>query len=164
MSTSESTTALDGGALRRVFGCFPSGVTAICALVDGVPSGMAASSFTSVSLDPPLVLICVANTSSTWPGLRASPRIGVSILGAMQAPACQQLSSRREERFADLDWRATDGGAVLLGDASAWFECEIHDEVLAGDHVIVVLRICDLGAEHEVEPLVFHGSRYRQVV
>ena len=162
--TAESTAALDGNSLRGVFGCFPSGVTAICALVDGAPSGMAASSFTSVSLDPPLVLICVANSSSTWPGLRGSPRLGVSILGADQAPACQQLSARSDDRFAALEWRATDGGAVLLNEAAAWFECEIDDEIPAGDHVIVVLRIHDLAAVPEVEPLVFHASRYRQVV
>src|SRR5918997_4998820 len=74
----------DPQELRRAYGCFPSGVTAICTLVDGAPDGMAASSFTSVSLDPPLVSVCVQNTSTTWPRLRHLPRLGVSVLAESQ--------------------------------------------------------------------------------
>jgi hypothetical protein len=74
-------TAVDGNfdqaLLRQAFGAFPSGVTAFCGLIDGVAEGMAASSFTSVSLDPPLVSVCVANTSTTWPKLARLDRLGV---------------------------------------------------------------------------------------
>jgi flavin reductase (DIM6/NTAB) family NADH-FMN oxidoreductase RutF len=161
--TAESA-SLDGTALRQVFACFPSGVTAVCGLVNGEPVGFAASSFTSLSLDPPLALVCVGNSSSTWPKLQESPSIGVTVLGADQADICQQLSGRSEERFAGTEWRATDGGAVLIENASAWFECSIEDQVVAGDHLIVVLSILDVGAAPECEPLVFHGSRYRRVV
>ena len=63
---------VDGTELRRAFGCFPSGVTAVCAIIDGEPVGMAASSFTSVSIDPPLASICVQKSSTTWP--RTGPR------------------------------------------------------------------------------------------
>ena len=75
---------LDPQRLRHVFGAFPSGVAAVAALVGGVPVGIAASSFTSVSLDPPLVSLCVAHTSTTWPLLRGADRLGVSILGEAQ--------------------------------------------------------------------------------
>jgi flavin reductase (DIM6/NTAB) family NADH-FMN oxidoreductase RutF len=71
---------LDDSTLRRVFGCFPSGVIAVCASIDGEPVGMAASSFTTVSVAPPLVSICVQNTSTTWPRLRECERLGVSVL------------------------------------------------------------------------------------
>jgi flavin reductase (DIM6/NTAB) family NADH-FMN oxidoreductase RutF len=83
---------LTAGALRRAFAMFPSGVTAVCATVEGRPVGLAASSFTSVSLDPPLVSVCIAHTSSTWPLLRAAGRVGVSVLAEGHASIARQLA------------------------------------------------------------------------
>ena len=147
--------------LRRVYGTFPTGVAALAALVDGQPRGLAVSSFTSVSLDPPMVLVCVAHSSTTWPTLSHAPRLGVSVLAAGQEDACRQLSARGQDRFAGLQWHATDEGAVLLDGASAWFECSIDRRSRAGDHEVVVLRVHDLDGDHAVPPLVFHGSRLR---
>lgn len=149
--------------LRRDFGTFPTGVTAVAALADGVPVGLAASSFTSVSLHPPLLSVCVAHTSTTWPLLAGRARLGVSVLGAGQERACAQLASRDGDRFAGLDWHATDDGAVLLHGACAWFDTAVEQRIPAGDHDIVVLRIHTLGADHTVAPLVFHASRFRRL-
>jgi flavin reductase (DIM6/NTAB) family NADH-FMN oxidoreductase RutF len=149
--------------LRQVFGAFPTGVTAIAALVDGVPVGLAASSFTPVSLDPPLVSVCLAHTSSTWPLLRAVGRLGISVLGDHQERLCRQLSAPTADRFAGTAWRATDRGGVLVEGASAWLECSIEQQVPAGDHDIVLLRVHDLAADPQVAPLVFHGSGFRQL-
>lgn len=160
MSTSQT---LDPLELRRVFGAFPTGVTAIAALSDGEPVGIAASSFTSVSLDPPIVSICVAHSSTTWPALRRAERLGVSVLGAHQEWVCRRLSARGGDRFAMLRWRSTCNGAVLLDGASAWLDCGIHREIPAGDHDIVLLRVYDLDAYSGVAPLVFHDSRYRRI-
>lgn len=154
---------LDPTRLRRVFGAFPSGVTAVAALADGRPAGLAASSFTSVSLDPPLVSVCVAHSSGTWPVLRRAERLGVSVLSAEQEAECRQLSTRGIDRFASLRWRATPAGAVLLDGASAWLECSIGQLVRAGDHDIVVLRVHDLDANPGRAPLVFHASRFRRL-
>lgn len=148
--------------LRRVFAAFPTGVAAVAALVGREPAGLAANSFVSVSLDPPLVSVCIAHTSTTWPGLRTARRLGISVLGDHQEVASRQLSSRAADRFAGLSWRATQDGAILLSEAAAWFDCSIEQEVTAGDHDIVVLRVHDLAAS-EVMPLVFHGSTYRQL-
>lgn len=153
----------DTQRLRHVFGAFPTGVAAVAALVNGVPAGIAASSFTSVSLDPPLVSICIARTSATWPALRGAPRLGVSILSAQQERAGRQLGGSRAERFADLSWRETEHGAILLEGASGWFETTIEQQVRAGDHDIVVLRVRDLDADHDVSPLVFHASQFRRL-
>lgn len=155
--------ALDPGHLRRVFSAFPSGVTAVAALVEGKPVGIAASSFTSVSLDPPLVSVCVALSSTTWPMLRRCARIGVSVLSADQEKVCRQLSLRGPDRFADLRWTATAAGAVLLGGTGAWLECSTELQIRAGDHDIVVLRVHDLDADHALAPLVFHGSQFRRL-
>jgi flavin reductase (DIM6/NTAB) family NADH-FMN oxidoreductase RutF len=154
---------LDPLELRRVFGAFPTGVTAIAALFDGEPVGIAASSFTSVSLDPPIVSFCVAHSSTTWPALRRATRIGVSVLGAHQEWISRRLAARGGERFAMLRWRATQDGAVLLNGASAWLDCEIHQEIPAGDHDIVLLRVHDFDAYAGVAPLIFHDSRYRRI-
>jgi flavin reductase (DIM6/NTAB) family NADH-FMN oxidoreductase RutF len=157
------TETLEPLLLRRVYGTFPTGVAALAALVDGKPQGIAVSSFTSVSLDPPMVLVCVAHTSTTWPSLTKAPRLGISILAAGQQQACRQLSARAEDRFAGLDWHVTADGAVLIDGASAWFECSVDQQTRAGDHDIVVLRVHDLDGDHSVSPLVFHGSRLRQL-
>jgi flavin reductase (DIM6/NTAB) family NADH-FMN oxidoreductase RutF len=149
--------------LRRVFATFPTGVVAMAAVVDGGPVGLAASSFVSVSLEPALVSVCVAHTSTTWPVLRSAGRLGISVLGAHQEPAGRQLAARGVDRFAGLGWRATAGGAVLLAGASAWLDCAVEREVPAGDHDIVLLRVHDLGADPRVPPLVFHGSAYRRL-
>jgi flavin reductase (DIM6/NTAB) family NADH-FMN oxidoreductase RutF len=149
--------------LRRVFSAFPSGVTALAAIVRGRPAGMAANSFTSVLLVPPLAAVCAANASTTWPALRSATRIGVSVLAADQEQQCRQLAARGGDRFAGLSWRTTDSGAILLDGASAWLECSIVQEVAAGDHCIVVLAIHELDADHEVAPLVFHGSQFRRL-
>jgi flavin reductase (DIM6/NTAB) family NADH-FMN oxidoreductase RutF len=156
-------TAIDPAHLRRVFGAFPTGVTALAAVVDGRPVGLAANSFTSVSLDPPLVSVCVAHSSTTWPVLRQAGRLGVSVLSAGQEAAGRQLAARGVDRFAGLGWGATPDGAVLLDGSSAWLDCSLDQEVRAGDHDIVVLRVHDLDADPALPPLVFHASRFRRL-
>jgi flavin reductase (DIM6/NTAB) family NADH-FMN oxidoreductase RutF len=154
----------DTAALRRVFGAFPTGVTALAAEVNGTPTGIAASSFTSVSLDPPMVSVCVAHSSTTWPTLRTAERLGVSVLGAHQEHAARRLAGPNEERFDTLDWRRTDDGAVVLVGVSAWLETSVVQELPAGDHDIILLRVHDLAVEPHVAPLVFHASRFRALV
>jgi flavin reductase (DIM6/NTAB) family NADH-FMN oxidoreductase RutF len=154
--------------LRRVFGAFPTGVTAVAGLADGSPLGIAASSFTSVSLDPPVVSVCTAHSSTTWPRLRRIPRVGISVLGANQEDACRRLSGRGadtpgEDKFATLRWRATEGGAVFVEGASAWLECSVYREVAVGDHDIVLLLVHELDSDPAIAPLVFHGSRFRRL-
>jgi flavin reductase (DIM6/NTAB) family NADH-FMN oxidoreductase RutF len=155
--------AFDPRTLRNAFGCFPSGVTAICAMIDGEPAGMSASSFVSVSLDPPLVLVCIQNSSATWTKLRGAPRIGVSVLGEDHDRACSQLAAKSGDRFDSLEWFATEGGAVLLEGAAASLDCSVVDEIAAGDHLLVLLRIEALNFQPAVNPLVFHGSRFRKL-
>jgi flavin reductase (DIM6/NTAB) family NADH-FMN oxidoreductase RutF len=154
---------LEAKELRRVFGAFPTGVAALAATVDGEPVGLAVSSFTSVSLDPPLASVSVAHSSATWPRLRHLRRLGVTILGAHQEQACRSLSAKTGDRFADLDVRTTGDGALFIEGGSAWLDCSIERIVLAGDHDIVLLRIHDLDADPAVAPLVFHASAFRRI-
>jgi flavin reductase (DIM6/NTAB) family NADH-FMN oxidoreductase RutF len=151
----------DPAQLRQVFGAFPTGVTAIAAEVAGRPVGMAASSFTSVSLQPPMVSVCVAHSSATWPALRGAGRLGVSVLGAHQQAAARRLAGPSADRFAELSWRTSEHGALVLDGVSAWLETSVDQVVSAGDHDIVVLRVHDVAADPAVAPLVFHASRFR---
>ena len=153
----------DPRLLRRVFGCFPSGVTAVCAVVDGDPVGIAASSFTSVSIDPPLVSVCVQDSSRTWPRLRRAARIGLSVLSFGQDSTCHALAAREGDRFSGVRWLPSADGAVFIEGAAAVLDCTLHSELPAGDHVIALLRIERVHADPDVTPLIFHGSRFRQL-
>jgi flavin reductase (DIM6/NTAB) family NADH-FMN oxidoreductase RutF len=153
----------DQSLLRQAFGCFPSGVTAFCGLLDGVAEGMAASSFTSVSLDPALVSVCVANTSSTWPKLATLDRLGLSVLADDHAPVARSLASKSGDRFSGVDWVATDSGAVFVHGATLWLECAPFKRIEAGDHEIVVLQIMALAMYPDVAPMVFHRSSFREL-
>jgi flavin reductase (DIM6/NTAB) family NADH-FMN oxidoreductase RutF len=124
---------------------------------------MAASSFTTVSLDPALVSVCVAQTSTTWPELRGLPRLGVSVLAEDHGTVATSLSSKHGDRFAAVKWEATQKGAVLVHGSTLWLECTVADEVDAGDHVIVVMRIQSLEMYPEVAPMIFHGSDFRKL-
>lgn len=155
---------LDPGRLREAFGIFPSGVVAVAAEVDGSLVGLAASSFTSVSLEPALVSFSVANTSKTWPDLRRATHLGVTILADHHGEVCRRLAGPVDHRFDGLSVTTTDDGAVTLDDGLATFDCTIYREVEAGDHTIVLLEL------HAVEsvvqgvdtsrPLVFHRSTF----
>lgn len=150
-------------SLREAFSHFPSGVVAVAAEVDGVRTGLAASTFVPVSLDPPLVSFCVQNTSTTWPRLRDCARLGISVLGEAHDEAARALAARTGDRFAGLTTVSTDGGAVFIEGTSVWVESAIHQLVPAGDHTIVVLRVIDITVHPGVAPIVFHRSTFRRL-
>lgn len=155
---------LDPIRLRRAFGVFPSGVVAVAASVDGRPVGLAASSFTSVSIDPPLVSFSIANTSKTWPDLRRADHLGVTVLAAHHGVICRQLAGPVEHRFDGIQASVSEDGAVTIDDGLARFDTSIYREVEAGDHTIILLRLH--GVDHpadqaeELGPLVFHRSAF----
>jgi flavin reductase (DIM6/NTAB) family NADH-FMN oxidoreductase RutF len=165
VSTLRTNQDLDPDRLREMFGIFPSGVVAVAALVDGAPVGLAASSFTSVSLDPPLVSFSIANTSKTWPDLRRADHLGITILADHHSAVARQLAGAVARRFDGLTVTATDRGAVTLDDGLAHFETTIHREVPAGDHTIVLLRLRAVRRTTlpDPSPLVFHRSRFSRL-
>ncbi|MEV6702481.1 flavin reductase family protein [Streptomyces sp. NPDC051453] len=167
-STGTADTFVDNGGLttdvlRGAYGRFPSGVTAVCGLVDGRPTGLAASSFTSVSLEPPLVSVCVAHASTTWPVLRRAACLGVSVLAEDQGPVARALASKTSDRFASVDWVAEPPGSVFVLGAALWLECRIVQEVPAGDHAIALLEIDRLAPRAAVAPVIFHASAFRSL-
>lgn len=153
----------DTAVMRKAYGCFPSGVTAVCGTVDGEPFGMAASSFTSVSMEPPLVSVCITNGSRTLSLLRQGVRIGLSVLAHDQGAICRTLSGPGD-RFAGVGWTTDPAGAVFVDGAAAWLDCAVHDDLPAGDHRIVLLRVHGYRVDDGCEPLVFHRSTFRSLV
>lgn len=153
----------DERALRDAFGTFPSGVVAVAARVGGRLVGIAASSFTSISVEPPLVSFAVAKSSRTWPALREAGEIGVSVLADHHDVLCRQLAGPAERRFEGLELRASAAGAVLLPDGVSAFTTTVEQELDAGDHLVVLLRVVEVDVPGERSPLVFHRSGFQRL-
>jgi flavin reductase (DIM6/NTAB) family NADH-FMN oxidoreductase RutF len=152
----------DPHQLRRVFAQAPSSVVTLCALVEGdLPVGMTVGTFVPVSLDPPLVSVCIAESSTSWPRLRSAARIGVSVLASDHDLLARRLSSKDHDRLKDAPMLRSPTGALLVDGGVAWLECSVWSEHSAGDHSIVVLRIHRHGLDESAEPLVFHRSAFR---
>jgi len=154
---------LSVAGLREVFGAFPSGVVAVASAVEGQPVGLAASSFTSVSLDPPLVSISIANGSKTWPDLRGTGHLGITVLAAHHGGLARQLAGPVQGRFDGLGLTTASSGAVYVTDGIAHFETSIFRELPAGDHTIVLLRVHARSSATDGLPLVFHRSGFRRI-
>jgi flavin reductase (DIM6/NTAB) family NADH-FMN oxidoreductase RutF len=145
--------------LRRVLGYLPTGVTIITAFTDDGPAGMAANSVTSVSLDPPLILVCPARTSTTWPKISAAGRFCVNVMARHHAETSRRFALKGVDRFADVKWHERPGGPAF-GDAVAWIDCKLRDEHDAGDHTIAVADVLGIEAASARRPLVFFRGRY----
>lgn len=132
----------DARSLRDAFGAFLTGVTVVTSWSEeGAPIGFTANSFTSVSLDPPLLLVCLAKTSRNCATLTSSKGFGVNILSESQKEVSNTFARPVEDRFAAVEWRKGPHGAPVFADVAAWFDCASHDVVDAGDHVILIGRI-----------------------
>jgi 3-hydroxy-9,10-secoandrosta-1,3,5(10)-triene-9,17-dione monooxygenase reductase component len=150
---------LSGEELRRLWGSFPTGVTVVTAYSGSGVVGMAVNSFTSVSLDPPLALVCPARASRTWPSIRAVGSLCVNVMADKHEWVSRQFSEHDIDRFAGVRWHHRPCGPALE-DAVAWLDCEIDAEHDGGDHTIVVLRMLDMEASPDAAPLVFFRGRY----
>lgn len=151
---------------RRVLGHFPTGVVIVTAIYDGAPAGMSIGSFTSVSLDPPLIAILPAKTSVSWPRIAAAGIFCVNILNARQEALCRTFATSGADKFAGVSWRPAPSGSPVLAGALAWLDCSLEQVVEAGDHLIALGRVTslDVGDEDQAaEPLVFFQGGYGTV-
>ena len=133
---------LDARALRDAFGAFLTGVTVVTTHdAGGAPIGFTANSFTSVSLDPPLLLVCLAKSSRNYAVLTEARGFGVNILAEGQKDVSNTFARPVEDRFAAVEWRKGPYGSPVFADVAAWFDCAMHELVDAGDHVILIGRV-----------------------
>jgi 3-hydroxy-9,10-secoandrosta-1,3,5(10)-triene-9,17-dione monooxygenase reductase component len=150
----------DAATYRTVLGHFATGVTVITAVDGEEPIGMACNSFTSVSLEPPLVLFCAAESSTTWPRIRRAGKWAANFLDEDGEEVCRVFAQRGADRFAHITYSIGRTGSPILRDALAFVDCETIDEHIAGDHMIVVGKVLEVGYASEAKPLIFYRGGY----
>lgn len=162
--TPEFRTGSDPRTLRDALGCFATGVTIVTALDgDGAPIGLTANSFTSVSLDPPLLLVCIARSAGSGAVLRDAAHFVVNVLQIGQQPASNRFASKSEDRFAGVEWQPGETGAPILSGSLSAFECERHAVHDGGDHYILVGRVVCARFEPRRDPLLYFRGKYRRL-
>lgn len=158
---SSSSGQFDRKRFREVLSNYPTGVTVITAMgLDGHPVGMAVGSFTSVSLDPPLVAFFPEKTSTTFPRIREAGSFCVNVLSAAQEQHCRSFAARGNDKFQGIDWEPAGSGSPLLDGVVAWVDCDIESVVEAGDHYVVLGRVRALDVSSPSLPLVFFRGGY----
>ena len=163
--------AIGGDEFRRVLGHYPTGVTVVTAACSGGPEGMTIGSFTSVSLDPPLVSFCPGHDSDSWARMSGVGSFCVNVLGDRQADVSSTFASKVEDRFQGVSTRVEATGAPVIEGCLAWIDCRVHAVHAAGDHDIVVGRVVALGTDGGAAdgamaggPLVFFKGGYGRLV
>jgi flavin reductase (DIM6/NTAB) family NADH-FMN oxidoreductase RutF len=148
---------------RRICGKFASGITiATVREPSGTLHGMTANSFTSLSLTPPLVLVCVDHSAVILEHFRSSPYFGINILSATQRPLSDQFAGRGYDRFQGVPWYPGETGVPLLPEVLATIECSRWKVTTAGDHDIVIGEVLHANCQ-DGDPLVFYCSQYRSL-
>lgn len=143
--------------IRAALRALPTSVVLVAADIDGATIRMLASSFTSVSLEPPLVSVAFMRTSSTLPRLLEAPAWGISLLSSAMSEPLEQLSRPAPIRFSDVELSRCDNGAKFLPESPLSLTVTPDQQVEAGDHVIVVLRVIGIVGDTSRPPLVLHN-------
>jgi 3-hydroxy-9,10-secoandrosta-1,3,5(10)-triene-9,17-dione monooxygenase reductase component len=161
---------VDQGEFRRVLGNFATGVTVVTAPATALeagpdgPVGFACQSFTSLSLDPPLVAFMVGRTSTTWPRIARTGVFCVNVLSTSQSDLCRAFAVSGADKFAGVAYDAAPvTGSPRLADTLAWIDCAIHAVHTGGDHLVVVGRVEALGTSDDADrsgPLVFYRGQF----
>ncbi|TCK28368.1 flavin reductase (DIM6/NTAB) family NADH-FMN oxidoreductase RutF [Ancylobacter aquaticus] len=137
----------DPKAFRQALGAFLTGVTVVTTrTADGEMRGFTANSFSSVSLDPPLILVCLAKAASSFPVFSAAENFAVSVLAGDQKDVSALFASKSPDKFAGAPWQLGPAGSPVMSGAAAWFDCTRHEVVEAGDHVILIGHVRGFGA------------------
>lgn len=156
--------AVDGQHLRAVLGHYPTGVSLVTGRADdGELIGLTVGSFTSISLDPPLVGFFVGKSSTTWPRIRTAGKFCVNVLATGQHGVASLMASRDRDKGRGMRWQETPSGGAMLDGCVAWIDCGTESLVSVGDHDLVVGAVTDLGTPRDQEPLIFHRGTFTGV-
>jgi flavin reductase (DIM6/NTAB) family NADH-FMN oxidoreductase RutF len=153
---------IDEAAFRQAMSHFPSGVTVVTTEHDGRSYGMTVAAFASLSLRPPLVLICVEKSVKTHDAIIAARKFGVSILSSGQAEISSRFASRIDDKFAGVELTTGELGVPLIAGALTTLECRVHDQLPGGDHTIFVGEVVDARTRDGI-PLLYFRSGYREM-
>ncbi len=147
---------------RSVLGRLPTGVVVVTGGEPSAPSGLVVGSFMSVSLEPPLVAVCVARTSTSWPAIELAGHFCANVLAEGQEDLARRFARKGGDKFAGIAWSpAPATGSPLLGDVAAWIDCRIYERYEAGDHWLVLGEVLELSGLREGGALVFHSGSFR---
>jgi 3-hydroxy-9,10-secoandrosta-1,3,5(10)-triene-9,17-dione monooxygenase reductase component len=150
----------DGRSFRDIMGRFPTGVVLITATTASGPVGMAVNSFTSVSLDPPMVSFCPMSTSETWARIRATDSFAISILRGHHENVSRLFAQRGANKFGSHAWVNSPAGHPILKDSLGWIDASVLNVQSAGDHDLVIASADEWSDAREGSPLVFFTGRY----
>lgn len=153
---------VDDGTFKLAMSHFASGVTVVTTEVGGQPYGMTVASFASLSLHPPLVLICVEKNVKTHDAITQAGSFGVSMLALSQQEVSGRFASRRDDKFDGVSVRRGELGIPLIDGAICTLECRVHQQLPGGDHTIFVGEVVDVQT-HDAEPLLYFRSAYREL-
>lgn len=155
---------IEPSLFRSVLGAWPTGVCVITSVdADGRRHGLVVGSFSSISLDPPLVGFFPDKRSSTWPSIALTGRFCVNVLGADQLELCKRFAARADDKFTELAHGHSPSGLPVLDDAIAWIDCRIERVEDIGDHLLVVGEVEALARREEGTPLLFFRGQYHDV-
>jgi flavin reductase (DIM6/NTAB) family NADH-FMN oxidoreductase RutF len=163
-----ATHEFSGTEFRHALGAFATGVTVITTRGEDHLFGMTANAFTSVSLDPPLILVCVISGTTGAEVIEQNAIFAVNILGAHQEPISRYFASRERPRgldaFREIPHSTVVTGSPIIDGAAGFLDCRLHTAHEAGDHVIFIGEVLALAHDPDVEPLLYHWGRYRQIL
>ena len=145
--------------MRAVHRQYPTGVTVVTTAVDGVPYGLAVNAFSSISLDPPLVLVCVNESSRSYPAVFESDHLGINILAADQRAVAGAFAKSGGDKFAELAWTASERGVPVLDGVAGHFELEVKYKIPAFTHTIFIGGVIDARASGKA-PLVYQDGSF----
>ncbi|MCA1005726.1 flavin reductase family protein [Rhodococcus hoagii] len=153
--------AIDPVHFRSTMGGYPTGVAVVTTMHDGQPAGMTVGTFTSISIDPPLVGFFADQGSRTLPKIVESGTFAVNVLDAPNKAVCDGFSRPSTDKFAGVEWTPTATGSPGLAAASLWVDCHLDEVISVGDHILVVGRVESLDRNPAgADPLIFHGGRF----
>jgi flavin reductase (DIM6/NTAB) family NADH-FMN oxidoreductase RutF len=163
-TSGEYRTGHDPRTLRDALGCFATGVTVVtCLTGNDTPAGLTVNSFTSVSLDPPLLLVCLAKVAASAAALTAASHFAVNVLQTGQQPASIRFATRDEDRFGTTPWACGEAGAPILKHSLGVFECRRHAVHDGGDHHILIGEVVKASFDASLDPLLYFRGRYRRL-
>ena len=155
---------LDSKAFRDALGAFPTGIAVITASFGDLSHiGITVNSFTSVSLEPPLLLVCLHKQATSAPPLVAASHFAINVLQTGQQPASITFSTRVEDRFGCTPWSRGEAGAPILEESLCVFECERYAVYEGGDHHILVGQVVKASFDAGLDPLLYFRGKYRRL-
>lgn len=155
-----SVTTIDPAEFRKVLGAYPTGVCVITALDDGKPAGMVVGSFTSVSLDPPLVGFFPDKSSTSWPLIEKAGHFCVNVMASDQMDVCKAVVAKGDAKFLGVEYVISDHDLPVIANSIASIECRLYSVTEAGDHWFVLGQVLRMETVRDDDPMLFHRGRY----